>query len=93
MSKHTPGPWFVSRKVGGLYVEVPHRAIAEVRLDANPIEPSGVDNARLISAAPDMLEALEALCNGRAVGGEWVDMDEAINIGRAAIAKATGDAA
>ena len=66
MSKHTPGPWVVSRDSGlNIYItqpsELPGRRpgyYAEVRRftpDTEQVEA----NARLIAAAPEMLEALE----------------------------------
>ena len=77
MSEHTPGPW----KVVGLSV------ISDSGIICNP--PSGpIDeleaNARLIAAAPDMLEALEM--SVRYLEG-WPAQDWAI----AAIAKAKGE--
>ena len=45
-------------------------------------------NARLIAAAPDMLDALENLTIGIAMG--W-DLDGILENARAAIAKATGE--
>ena len=96
MSKalHTPGPWFVPTKsFGTLYVEarIGGGMLQEVAA-VGPTEKSEQQeaNARLISAAPDLLEALEKIekaafatvCNP-----EWI-----ANHARAAIAKATGDA-
>ncbi len=70
MSKHTPGPWLVSRSID-------KRTATHVRTEAKlPGASDGVSvcrityvddraaaNACLIAAAPDMLEALEAVTN------------------------------
>ena len=82
MSEHTPGPW----KVVGLSV------ISDSGIICNP--PSGpIDeleaNARLIAAAPDMLEALEAM---RDAIIPTEDCYAAI-LADAAIAKAIGETA
>ena len=89
MSKHTPGPWgiyfnsqddFVVRKMFDDGTE--SHAVARVH--------SGAANARLIAAAPDLLDALKCL-----VG--WFDDDrmngaeKQIKKARAAIRKATGE--
>ena len=64
MSKHTPGPWAATKfnPVTGeiddcyLYVE-PGIAVIERKVKGRDQHDTG--NARLISAAPDLLEALE----------------------------------
>jgi len=63
MSKHTPGPWEIEEREGGGYtvkhklegaiVYVTDQPIPELR-DAEKLEA----NARLIAAAPDLLDAL-----------------------------------
>ena len=92
---HTPGPWSVTdnRSLNGAYwIEFDFAcSIAEVRHggedtwegDAYPGTPEA--NARLISAAPELLEALEDLCDWgtECTQDKW---DKA----RAAIAKARG---
>ena len=101
---HTPGPWAfetlrtscgVCHKIGPW----PHKWRAGTEMSAciyddYPSPPEGTDtmlaNARLISAAPELLYALEnllAVKNGE--GGTMFDSDE---IARAAIAKARGEA-
>lgn len=70
MSAHTPGPWITETSDGGL-IRITDSAtegitIAEVRtkfinLGIKKIQSSGVEreaNARLITAAPELLEAL-----------------------------------
>jgi hypothetical protein len=88
MTHHTPGPWSV---VDG-EIEAEGAAVASV--DRHELNPACVDaeaNARLIAAAPELLEALDYLYNWtKDVGG-----DEAFHDWRrraaAAIAKATGE--
>lgn len=80
-SKHTPGPW---RLNGNRTITVgdfgkPGSFIAEVKNDAN---------ARLIAAAPELLEALEWLLH-HVVRTQGLDGPE-LNHVRETIAKATG---
>lgn len=95
-NKHTPGPWVQVSVTGGWdgVAEAANRKshICALKLN-NPA------NARLISAAPELLEALESIMHfadgfdcyrtttplGKALDG-WLEA------GRAAIAKATGGA-
>jgi len=60
--KHTPGPWTHGcedvPKSGDIYAE-DGSLIAEVFVNGDP--ESLIANARLIAAAPDLLEALQAL--------------------------------
>jgi hypothetical protein len=98
--KHTPGPWrkggvsggavwFGEKMVAAVYGDDPD-CKADERMQAN---------ARLIAAAPDLLSALERakdVLSGVQEDRFDLDMDEiniAINIVDAAIAKATGAAA
>lgn len=62
MHEHTPGPWHLSPT--GKYVRYgtpPHGPnIADTDVFGGPLA-EGVANARLIAAAPDLLESLELL--------------------------------
>ncbi len=87
-TQHTPGPW-ASR---GRYVGTPNHMsfIAECR-DENgnwTDTPHTIANARLIAAAPELLEALTEITDAYSFyfkeGNPWGDK------ARAAIAKATG---
>ena len=64
MSGHTPGPWVSSIRNGQLWVVHPsgamERSIARI---GDPLETDKA-NARLIAAAPDLLEALKE-CSDR----------------------------
>ena len=65
MSKHTPGPWSSNHltsaplKEWSLKVKKGRRVIAEVPYQ----DYTTWTNARLIAAAPDLLEALQDLCD------------------------------
>jgi hypothetical protein len=86
MSKHTPGPWASNSAdsfelcVYGNRHRIAKMAGGEINRD--------IANARLIAAAPDLLEDLRqvlAYCTEH--GHNWLCMAEA----RATIAKATGE--
>lgn len=93
MSAHTPGPWTIDWNVSRLDIFSADAATLVATLRRSALSP-GIDdtakaNARLIAAAPDMLEALQKLCAIQEYGdvASWAsEWDEA----RAAIAKATG---
>ena len=97
MSKHTPGPWvlenrgykFIVSKPGDGYIT---RDVC--RMDASTMSAFAQEaNARLIAAAPDLLEALKkiAAIENRMFGSDWEEIDEAREIARAAIAAAEGE--
>lgn len=100
MKKHTPAPWEVTqidplgnpideyanvrpvnRQMFGHETSMP---IVDVYLYHLPEQQA---NARLIAAAPELLEALEAIIND---GGKFVMTQETHRAARAAIAKARG---
>ena len=92
MSKHTPGPWVVvgrltkyveARLVGGLIQEV--AACGPTMADEGYGQQQEA-NARLIAAAPDLLEALKR-CKFDSLNMTLEDREFC----RAAIAKATGE--
>ena len=91
---HTPGPWttdgpeVVSKKPPAIIAEICYigEKVAEVA--------EREANARLISAAPDLLAALKlcaAVCSGETMHKNG--LIAALEAARAAIAKATGGAA
>ena len=91
----TPGPWYVTGKLtryvealidGGLIQEV--AACGPTKADGG-YGPQQEANARLIAAAPDLLEALKWMVLRTEEGGysDGKCLEEA----RAAIAKATGE--
>ncbi len=91
MSKHTPGPWAMPDSEQGRISKVGVNggwdgmiATADCG-DYARSRSEGFANARLIAAAPDLLEALKDAVRDSESPGQW--LDEA----RAAIAKATGE--
>lgn len=96
MTTHTPGPWTAvpsKFRDGELIVQagMPSNRILARFGDLYPLDEIDHANARLIAAAPKLLEALEFVVE------QFTDMDEmafvqraAIRRARAAIAKATG---
>lgn len=101
---HTPGPWAIREGYGLLKAEVgPHgRAVATVWTKQMPSGkedqkepvawPEGEANARLISAAPELLEAAEEAL-GALNGAEHALPGYVVVALERAIAKATGSAA
>lgn len=95
--KYTPGPWRAALYLGGAYYvtdaplhESRGREIAQVfgtvYGPAGPV--TAGENARLIAAAPELLEALQAIAEGCSFPEN--DVQRAIrDRARAAIAKAT----
>ena len=95
MSKHTPGPWRVSARANRM-IDVLHsnnqkgaitHALCRVQARDSWVDEAAA-NARLIAAAPELLEALKNMCEGFRI---LKDSDfPALAKARAAIAKATG---
>lgn len=87
--KHTPGPWSVGTTLADDKLAIIHDGDSVMAILTTC--PPKMRDARLIAAAPDLLEALEALdalwSESEAQG---VDFSAAIAKARAAIAKATG---
>ncbi|NHZ94623.1 hypothetical protein [Massilia sp. CCM 8734] len=96
MSAHTPGPWIVCVQDGD---DMAHTVFAECQLGKGRIDAVEWDdavaraglnwenfeaNARLIAAAPELLEALAALIDSKGM------LPSAWRTAEAAIAKATG---
>jgi hypothetical protein len=96
--KHTPGPWKIKNGHNYSILDSQNRAVAFTSFGA---EICDVANARLIAAAPDLLDAckhLNAVCfdfaECNANGKTEFDTDvmiDAIETMRAAIAKAGGE--
>jgi hypothetical protein len=101
MTKHTPGPWHIRTnrhpQTDGLpwgWVDaaapgvsqrlIPGVAVQWVRGDVSEA------NARLIAAAPELLEALRCLRRWMGPTGLDEEIDAAMRAADAAIAKATG---
>ena len=94
MNNFTPGPWFVDHKSPFLVRagdDINGRHIAHIG-PANYTPRFDVDepNAQLISAAPDLLEALEDSIMALEI--VYPNGSPVLNAARAAIAKARGEA-
>jgi hypothetical protein len=95
MSKHTPGPWLAV----GAQVEIEDDSVPDIcTCDPQVMRQSHLDwhprtveaNARLIAAAPDLLEALEGTAALLEALGYAADTSLTVGAARAAIAKAKG---
>jgi hypothetical protein len=94
MNKFTPGPWnqgdgsISSQRLvyGGKY----NVLIASTENNSVSLS-KGKANARLIAAAPDLLEALEEIMDGYLYGCDMETKRENIAKARAAIARAKGE--
>ena len=90
-TKHTPGPWGITQYTNyiGWSVYAKNRGcIAERWYDSEQKTPNRDElyaNARLIAAAPELLEALECIVGSGDIGQPYLD------IAIEAIAKAKGD--
>lgn len=105
MSKHTPGEWIISgisQEDGSISIAKGQIVLCYVTNAASFFEvvrgqhPSvQFANARLIAAAPELLEALESIadcCNEDDAARDYASRQAEIRgIARAAIAKATGE--
>jgi hypothetical protein len=92
--KHTPGPWRINTAIRAGEFDVKdanssggHAPIAKVRGDKRRTANQALANARLIAAAPDLLEALKDMLPELESIGPLEKFERA----RAAIAKATGE--
>ncbi len=91
---HTPGPWVVSGLSGVLiyapsHDEIPTTPIASVPISGSTTEAEdevAYANARLIAAAPELLQACQVALNDRM----YKDWPKVADILIAAIAKAEG---
>ena len=93
-TKHTPGPWIAHE--GAIFQEKPHGEVSPLICDTiNGRKFTGEErgaNARLIAAAPELLDALQSLLarvSSDIIANQcWHEEQRAA---RAAIAKATGN--
>ena len=83
-TQHSPGPWHLRHAFGKYELSYDDDMIADMKMSGLPED---ADNARLISAAPELLEALQLFVDTAENGG-WPSA--ALVIARAAIAKAVG---
>lgn len=98
MSRHTPGPWTYEQTHNDDIIWAGNFEVATMVYDRNVV-PAVEANARLIAAAPDMLEALELLVGELRYVPDVkeyakeanAEIDRVDAIARAAIAKARGE--
>lgn len=97
--KHTPGPWMVDEAYPFVvYARVKGKEVylADCDIAYSPLPPKEPDaNARLIAAAPELLEALKALLQDAGEGrrqGRALDLlsKKYIDMARSTITKAEG---
>lgn len=87
---HTPGPWEMNVGIDGAVVYHPDQGtIADVPMDLSAYP----HNARLMAAAPELLEALEELLHAPDPDEveDFAPLYRAITKAHAAIAKAKGE--
>ena len=91
-TQHIPGPWRVTAHGGGEYTVEAHTETVATSVDETGEECAWAEhteaNARLIAAAPDLLEALQASLKLIELSVPFEG--EVTRKARAAIAKATG---
>lgn len=88
MSRHTKGPWEVRAKNPGIVAPVGRPLHIVANCDVLPLGPKTVSaNARLVAAAPELLDALEWLVE-ECTNGDGSGTVGAIGAARAVIAKA-----
>lgn len=94
-AQHTPGPWKAVEAAynppGWLWVQNgPGALLADVHQNVNiPLDARNA-NARLMAAAPELLEALQEII-AAADGEGWSQLDAGFTKARAAVAKALGN--
>lgn len=95
MGKYTPGPWAVcsSYTAGRIIVKAPqptNRVLAGFGSEDEPLDDIDWANARLIAAAPELLEALKAAL--KVIEGYCDHWEQDVyEKAQAAIAKAEGE--
>ncbi len=92
MNAHTPAPWYALAE-GVTDAAIGYRAIidSDGYTVCNP-SPMGEANARLIAAAPDLLNALDGLLDYlRDYDADYPEAAPIFGKARSAIAKATGE--
>lgn len=99
-TKHTPGPWCYTDNFGIVKFDSLGQLAVRIAEPACRTTHEGEANARLISAAPELLEALKAVVHecctpepehyGRSHQQQMADRMAAFDRARAAIAKAEG---
>ena len=97
-TKHTPGPWHVSKGRSVVWVKAGHQDVAGAYMGSYPARCGEQDlaNARLIAAAPELLDFAQQIFAAKDTGLLTLDtpadetLANVLSRGRAAILKATG---
>lgn len=91
-AKHTPGPWTQGWSKTGIdcvWIDGKVEPVIGMGDDDDWIDCGTEANARLIAAAPELLEALQEIV-AAADGAGWAQLDATLANARAVIPKATG---
>lgn len=90
-TKHSPGKWTTLNQDGDIYIEAESRCAVVARIFAGVGNAEDEANAKLIAAAPDLLEALEAIMSIYPDRGDVMDRVNVnvIQMAKEAIKKAT----
>lgn len=91
-SKHTAGPWFITKGATSRYIEARLECglIQEIAWCGSVIDGDVQANACLIAASPELLEALRLCYDHCRLSYPEVEHNNVGEAVRAAIAKATG---
>lgn len=91
--KHTPGPWTadIDSSHHRAVVRNGMEPLAEMWMTGKP-QAEREANARLIAAAPELLEALDSLVSACELPGDHCEIEQALPAATAAIEKALGKA-
>lgn len=90
-AQHTPGPWNWHQYSRGLYIYgLGHQVCCIDASRASDMDHEDKANARLIAAAPDLLEALQAFVSDHLTLSECVQNAAVLERALAAIAKTEG---
>ena len=90
MSNHTPGPWEALHDIDANCVATITSGWVVVPIGADPNKFDAESDARLIAAAPEMLEALRALLAASLPVDKEANGMDAVEKAISAIAKAKG---
>jgi hypothetical protein len=93
MKQHTPGPWVAyddsnDGKTNRFEIAARGKTVAYIY---HSVPEEDLPNAFLIAAAPDLLEALQSLIDMDVAYQRGPKVEDAVEVAKAAIAKATGE--
>lgn len=95
MMLHADGPWQVApyrdHPNGPIYILDSTGKTAVAQVISGRIDGTGMANAHLIAAAPDLLDALQSLVDMDVAFQRGPKVDNAVENARAAISKAIGE--